>query len=121
MKYLDIKAKASELRKNQTPSEKLLWQYIRKHKLLGMKFLRQHPIIYESNKNEHFYFIPDFYCAAVKLAIELDGKIHLKTNERDTNRDLILNNMGIKVIRIKNEELNDIEAVIKKIEKELKV
>ncbi len=120
MKYPDIKARASELRKNQTPSEKLLWQNIRKHKLFGMKFLRQHPLIYESNRNEHFFFIPDFYCAKAKLAVELDGEIHNKTIERDNNRDLILNKMGIRVLRIKNEELNDIDAVIQKIENVLK-
>ncbi len=116
MKYPDIKARATELRKNQTPSEKLLWQNLRKHKLNGKKFLRQHPIIYESNKNEHFFFIPDFYCAQAKLAVELDGIIHERTIERDTHRDAILNSMGIRIVRINNEELMDMDSVLKKIE-----
>ncbi|RPH33816.1 MAG: endonuclease domain-containing protein [Bacteroidales bacterium] len=120
MKYSEIKARASELRKNQTPSEKLLWQNLRKHKLIGKKFLRQHPIVYESRGNEHFFFVPDFYCAQVKLAVELDGKIHEKTIERDTHRDSILNSMGIRIVRINNEELMDMDSVLKRIELALK-
>lgn len=120
MKYPAIKARASDLRKNQTPAEKLLWQNLRNHKLNGKKFLRQHPIIYDSINNEHFFFVPDFYCAKEKLAIELDGEIHERTVERDINRDAILNQMGIKVLRINNDELMDIDAVIQKIKIALK-
>ena len=120
MKYYDIKARARELRKNQTPEERVLWEYLRKHKLQGFKFLRQHPIIYESNKNEHFFFIPDFYCAKAKLIVELDGEIHKKTIEYDINRDLILKSMGLKILRIKNSELKDITTVLRKIEDAMK-
>ena len=80
-----------------------------------MKFLRQHPIIYESNKNEHFFFVPDFYCAQANLVIELDGPIHKKTVEHDVRRDEILKSHGLKVLRFKNEELDDIGCVLKKI------
>lgn len=52
MKYYEIKRLASKLRRNQTPSEKLLWSYLQKRQLQGRKFNRQHPVIYESNKNE---------------------------------------------------------------------
>ncbi len=41
---------ARELRKNQTPEEKLLWQFLRNRKLKGVKFLRQHPIAYQNYK-----------------------------------------------------------------------
>ena len=116
MKYSEIKARATELRKDPTSAEKLLWQNLRKQKLNGRKFLRQHPIIYESRGNEHFYFIPDFYCAEAKLAVELDGKIHERTIERDANRDAILNSLGIRVLRIKNDELKDMVSVLKRIE-----
>ena len=115
MKYPEIKARATELRKNPTSAEKLLWLNLRKQKLIGKKFLRQHPIIYESRNNEHFFFIPDFYCASAKLAVELDGKIHDKTVDKDINRDTILNSMGIRVLRIKNEDLKDLDTVIEKI------
>jgi very-short-patch-repair endonuclease len=115
MKYNQIKELARKLRKNQTKSEELLWHYIRKKQLNGKQFLRQHPIIYDTYKNEHFFYIPDFYCIENKLAIELDGKIHLKQKEHDALRDERLTEPGIKVIRFKNEELCNIESVVEKI------
>ena len=116
MKYPDIKRIASQLRRNQTPYEKLLWRNIRRRQLKGRKFLRQHVIIYESNKKEHFFFIPDFYCAEEKIIIELDGKIHDYQKERDKHRDLILEEKGLKILRFKNEELKNINLVLNKIE-----
>jgi len=115
MHYSEIKKKATELRKQPTGAEALLWLNLRKRKFEGMKFLRQHPIIYERDGNEHFFFIPDFYCAEAKLAVELDGPIHKRSVEHDAHRDEILNAHGIRVLRIKNEELKDIEKVLDKI------
>ena len=90
MKYHEIKVIKRELRSNATPSEKILWKHIRNRQLLGRKFLRQHAIVYDSNGDEHFFFVPDFYCAAEKLAIELNGKIHDFIKKKDANRDAIL-------------------------------
>jgi len=118
MKYYEIKKLASRLRRNQTPSEKLLWSSIRNRQLYGRKFNRQHPIIYESNKNEHFFFIPDFYCDKEKLIIEVDGGIHINQTERDKHRDEILKDNGYKVLRINNIELLDIEEVLMRIAQE---
>jgi very-short-patch-repair endonuclease len=64
------------------------------------------------------FYIPDFYCASEKLTIELDGKVHLYRKEKDAFRDNILNSFGLKVLRIKNEELATIEMVLKKIRNE---
>jgi len=63
-----------------------------------------------------FYYIPDFYCSAEKLAIELDGKIHEFRKEKDRRKDEILNAKGIYVLRIKNTELEDINSVLDKIQ-----
>ena len=115
MRYKEIKKLASKLRNNPTKSEVLLWQYLRNRNLKGRKFLRQHPIIHDFYKNELFFYIPDFYCASEKLAIELDGKIHLKYKERDAFRDEVLNSRGIRVLRIRNDELTDIQKVLHKI------
>jgi very-short-patch-repair endonuclease len=121
MKYSEIKETASKLRRNPTKEEELLWRYLRKHKLKGYKFLRQHPIIYESTKDEYFYFIPDFYCSKLKLAIELDGAIHKKTIAHDKKRDEILISLGIKILRLRNEELTNVEKVLNKIEQAMKL
>ena len=115
MKYNEIKELARKLRKNPTPAEKRLWEEIHYRKLNGRKFLRQHPIIFESKNKELFFYIPDFYCAEEKLVIELDGPIHLIQKDRDIHRDTILREKGLRILRIKNDELRDIEKVLVKI------
>ena len=120
MKYPEIKEITRKLRNNPTNAEVRLWGYLRKRQLNKRKFLRQHAIIYDSIGNEHFFYVPDFYCVAEKLAVELDGKIHDFTKEKDIKRDEIFESIGIKVLRIKNEELNDIECVLVKISNEFK-
>ena len=63
----DILKKAKELRRYETVAEKILWANLCKNQIIGLHFRRQHPI----NK-----FIADFYCASIKLVIEVDGSIH---------------------------------------------
>ena len=120
MKYEQIKQLATKLRLNATPEEVKLWRHIRRKQLDGRKFLRQHAIIYESIGNEYFFYVPDFYCHKENLAIELDGKIHDFTKTSDKHKDEILNELGIKVLRIKNEELKNMEQVLLKIKTEFK-
>jgi len=115
MTYPEIKEITRKLRNNPTLSEKILWKYLRRKQLDGRKFLRQYAIIYESVGKEHFFYVPDFYCIKEKLAIELDGKIHEFIKQKDTRRDSILRESGIKVLRIKNEELQNIDKVLAKI------
>ena len=110
--YKGITLLARNLRKNQTPSEKILWSVLRRKSLFGYKFLRQHPIFYRVKNKWIEFFIADFYCAELKLIIELDGGIHENHKEYDSERDSKLLNKGIYVVRIQNEELTDIKTVI---------
>ena len=71
-----IKKNARELRSNLTYPEKLLWNELRNRKFEGLKFLRQHPILYKADFKGINYFIADFYCHEKKIVIELDGPIH---------------------------------------------
>ncbi len=108
------KDKRRILRNNPTNSETLLWQVLKGKKLAGYKFRRQYGV---------GRYVIDFYCPKVKVAIEVDGPIHVKTDEieYDKQRDSYLSEFGIKVIRFKNEDMEkDLEGVIKKIEFELK-
>ncbi len=54
------------------------------------------------------------------LVIELDGPVHNHQKKRDRKRDLILQSKNLKVLRIDNEELIDIDKVLDKIKKEFK-
>lgn len=109
--------KARELRKNMTDAEKLLWMNLRNRRFCNLKFLRQHPIIYDMRNNHPLYFVTDFYCAEKKLVIEVDGKIHDFQKEEDQRRDEILNGFDLTILRIRNEEVEDIPLVLEKIKK----
>jgi very-short-patch-repair endonuclease len=118
-KHLDfkiVKKRARELRSKATPSETLLWKELRNRKLCGYKFLRQHSIVYNPDGSGVKYFVADFYCEIKKTVIELDGPIHESNFEYDQFRDAEMVNLGLHILRIKNEELSDIKDVLKKIE-----
>ncbi len=102
---------ARELRRRQTPEEKLLWQTLRNRKFQGLKFLRQHPIVF-AETYKTLFFIADFYCDEARLIIELDGKVHDFQREYDENRDQILKELGLRVIRFRNEELRNLDKVL---------
>lgn len=104
----EILCRASELRKNMTFAEKILWQKIRKDQL-GASFRRHHAI------NS---FIADFYCHSKKLVIELDGSVHETSYqaEHDVEHDKIMLDYGLTVLRFTNNEIEkDLNDVIKKI------
>ncbi|MFV0377110.1 MAG: endonuclease domain-containing protein [Mangrovibacterium sp.] len=112
--------RARRLRQEMTKEEQTLWHFLRGRRFIGYKFLRQHPIYYQLSHNKQDYFIADFYCASEKLVVEIDGKIHDYRQEYDENRDAILRGLGLRVLRIKNEELTDLTAVLTKIENHLR-
>ncbi len=108
-----------KLRKDATSSERILWEVVRNRKLDGFKINRQFPIFYDLNGIEKF-FIADFYCHQKRLVIEIDGGYHKRQIDYDKLRTEIINLIGIKVIRFKNEEVeNNLKEVIEKIKNEL--
>lgn len=103
-----LTAIARKLRKNQTPTEGILWQHLRANRL-GQKFYRQHPID---------RYVADFCCPAMKLVIEVDGGHHDEPEQRgqDKERDEFLADQGFTVIRVwSNEVQNNIDGVVQKI------
>ncbi len=110
---------ARALRRKSTQSESILWQQLRNKKLNGAKFHRQHAIKFIIDGCKRF-FVADFYYAEHKLVIEIDGKIHERQKDYDYMRTFIMNTMCIKVIRFKNEEVeNNCGSVISKLKKVL--
>jgi very-short-patch-repair endonuclease len=100
---------ARELRLRATDAEQKLWALLRNRQLKGRKFRRQHAIA---------NYVVDFYCNEFKLAIELDGNFHTdaEAKEYDEARTLLLNELGITVLRFWNDEVvNDPTKVIEKI------
>ena len=106
---------AKELRKNPTPKEKILWNFLKNRQLLNLKFLRQHPIFYQYD-NKKSFFIADFYCHEIRVVIELDGPIHMKRKDYDQIRTEILDFKNIVIFRFKNEQItDDIKPILKKL------
>ena len=106
-----IKKRARGLRENMTGSERVLWNELRNRKLAGYKFLRQHPILYKGNLKRYNYFIADFYCYEKKTIIEVDGPVHNKTGEYDQFRDAELGDLGIRILRIKDRDLENMNEI----------
>ncbi len=100
-----------QLRREQTPSEAIVWEIVRDRRLNGKKFLRQHPIRFMYYGKKRF-FVADFYCAKLKLVLEIDGKIHERQKDYDEMRTFIINQLGIKVVRATNEVVADTEKFV---------
>ena len=69
----NLKENSRQLRKNSTIGEIILWKHLRARGMMGYQFNRQKPI---DN------YIVDFYCQALNLVIEIDGKYHNHDEER---------------------------------------
>jgi very-short-patch-repair endonuclease len=100
--------RARELRSNMTAAENLLWQELRANKL-GIHFRRQQIIA---------GFIVDFYCHKAALVIEVDGDIHDLQQEEDDKREKALKEMGLRIIRFRNQDvIRDLPTVVDDIKK----
>lgn len=100
-------ARAKQLRKHPTPAEQKLWQHLRR---LKYRVLRQRPI---------HHFIVDFYCAELKLVIEVDGDSHFTdaAQASDQERTKILAGYGLRVVRFTNDEImHQFETVCQHVE-----
>jgi very-short-patch-repair endonuclease len=95
---------ARDFRKQPTKSEAKLWQALRGKKLDGIKFRRQQPV---------GPFIVDFYNSVYRLVIEIDGSIHDSQFEADKNRQNILEELGLNILRISAELVEkDVSSVL---------
>ncbi|MDP8204226.1 MAG: endonuclease domain-containing protein [Candidatus Tenebribacter mawsonii] len=110
---------ARDLRQRATKTENIFWEVIRNRKIDNYKFNRQFPIYFEYEDQERF-FIADFYCHKRRLIIEIDGGIHEQQQDYDKLRTEIINKLGFKVIRFKNEQvLNNLDMVIVELKRNL--
>ena len=71
--------------------------------------------MYKGNLIRYNYFIADFYCFEKKLVIELDGPVHEENEVYDDFRDKEMKELGLYILRIKNEELGNMEKVLSRI------
>ncbi|MBC8651094.1 endonuclease domain-containing protein [Pseudomonas sp. MTM4] len=100
---------AQQLRTQLTDCERLLWRRLRNRGLASIKFRRQHPFP---------PYVLDFYCAELRLVIELDGGQHYDDTgqEKDRVRTDYLQHKGLDVLRFSNSDvLQNLEGVLAEI------
>jgi very-short-patch-repair endonuclease len=103
---------ARQLRNNPTPAETRLWFFLRAGNL-GVKFRRQAAI---------GAYVVDFVCFSHRLIVELDGPQHITDDGQnyDIRRTEWLSSRGFRVMRFRNQELDDeIQLVVAKIKRAL--
>jgi very-short-patch-repair endonuclease len=80
-----------------TEAERRMWKLLRRKSVAGFRFRRQQPI---------GPFIVDFFCAARKLIVELDGGQHADERaDYDARRTAWLESEGYSVVRFWNVEV----------------
>ena len=89
-------AAARCLRKRMTEAESAIWKQVRRGNIKGLKFRRQQVID---------GFIVDFYCEQSGLVIEIDGDVHKGQVVADKEREAILRERGLTVLRFTNDEV----------------
>lgn len=102
-----LRPRARELRRDPTPAERKLWYLFLSH--LPCRFTRQKPL---------GGYIVDFYCSVKRLVIEVDGDNHFdrEAGIRDTARTAALQAQGLRVLRLRNDEIREsFEAVCERI------
>ena len=92
-----LSANAKKLRRNMTKEERHLWY----------DFLKALPVMVHRQKVIGPYIV-DFYIASAKVVIELDGSQHYEEKglAGDAQRDAYLQELGIRVVRIPNNAVN---------------
>jgi len=104
----DTVKRARKLRSEMTLPERMLWRRLRQRPS-GLKFRRQHPT---------GVYVLDFYCAAARLAIEIDGAAHdnapaAKSGER---RSDFLRSQHIATLRVPARAvLDDVERATSRV------
>jgi very-short-patch-repair endonuclease len=104
---------AKRMRREMTRAELKLWlDFLKNHE---PRVRRQRPF---------GRFIADFYCAACKVVIEVDGAQHYSPEGlvADAERTAFLEGLGLKVIRFSNVDvLENLAGVVERLSEVLKV
>src|SRR5688500_16330958 len=90
-----LRERARLMRREMTPAERKFWYAVRNDQIDGHRFRRQQPV---------GPYIADFLCAALYLAVEVDGDSHTEPAQEqwDQDRTTYLADHGVRVLRFTN-------------------
>jgi very-short-patch-repair endonuclease len=100
-----LRANARRMRKAMTDAELKLWNELRAHRLMGLGFRRQMPVL---------GYIVDFACPEYRLIVEVDGSQHGdgQIAKADQERGAALERAGWQLLRFWNHDvLSDVDGV----------
>ena len=100
-----LKERANEMRNNSTKGEIKFWCELLRKRQTGYQYHRQKII-------EHY--IVDFYCAKLKLVIEIDGISHNKKQDYDKRRNEVLESLGLKVLHYDDQDVQNNFWIVEK-------
>jgi len=85
--------RAKQFRREMTPAERMLWNALRRNQIDGLHFRRLQIIA---------GFIVDFCCHRARLVIEVDGDVHRNSADYDHDRDAVLKQFSLMIVRVSN-------------------
>ena len=103
------KEKRRRLRNDAPAAESIVWKKLMRRHVHGFKFRRQYSV---------GPYVIDFYCPALKLAVEIDGDSHFvaDANRSDESRQAYIESFGIHFLRFTNEQVyRELNNVLEKI------
>ncbi|MBI9066444.1 MAG: DUF559 domain-containing protein [Salinivirgaceae bacterium] len=109
----NLTERAKYLRKHATKAEVYLWKFALKSNMMGVKFLRQRPVL---------NYIADFMCKELMLIIECDGITHQLegAEQKDLKRQKVLGDIGFTFLRFEDDMvLNNSTTTLSIIEQEV--
>ena len=93
-----LNERAKEMRNNSTKGEIKFWCELLRNRQTGCQFYRQKII---------GHYIVDFYCAKLKLVVEIDGISHNKKQDYDKRRNEVLESLGLKVLHYDDQDVQN--------------
>ena len=78
------------------PEKQMWFKILSRKQFEDLKFTRQKPLL---------SYTVDFYCAELRLALEIDGDSHAENKEYDQKRSQELAKYNIEVIRYTNNDV----------------
>ena len=90
------RARVAQLKAGPPTAELALWELLRRKQIAGARFRRRAIVL---------GWIPDFWCPAAKLAIEIDAGDSESKRQRDQVRDAQLARHGVRTLHVKAEDI----------------
>lgn len=96
---ISVHVRAKILKARMTKAEKHFWERLRRRQREWTHQFKPQCVVHG--------YIPDFYCDTLKLAVEIDGRIHDRKDVKrnDALRTRRLRSHGVTVIRFRNRQV----------------